>query len=112
NAAAGEIWGGAAPIAEIPDHFYAQFRAWRASSGEPVAPSDWALHRAIREGHVTRAEELEIECFDTSRKTILNYAVPIRNAFEHVVGGIALAVDITERKREAWLQQMLAEASA
>jgi signal transduction histidine kinase len=44
-------------------------------------------------------EEVDIVGFDGVRRTILNSALPIRDASGAVVGGVAVNVDITDRKR-------------
>jgi PAS domain-containing protein len=43
-------------------------------------------------------QEVEIECFDRSRKTILNSAIPLKNDAGKIIAAIAINVDITDRK--------------
>ena len=42
---------------------------------------------------------IDIECFDGSRKTILNSALPLRNDAGQVTGAIIINQDITDRRR-------------
>jgi alpha-galactosidase len=44
-------------------------------------------------------ELIDIECFDGSRKTILNSAMPIRNPDGKIAGAIIVNQDITEKRR-------------
>lgn len=99
NPAAVSIWGGDLPLVSGVEG-YGRFRAWRPSTGEPLAPDDRAIVRALRHGAVTVGEEVEIAASDGTRRTILNYAVPIRDGGGHIAGAVAVNVDIT-RRREA-----------
>jgi len=96
NAEAQRIWGGARYVA--PESF-AEYKAWWHGSGEPLRNEDWAAWRAMRVGEAVLNEELDIECFDGTRKTILNSAVPLRDAGGRIVGTVVLNQDITEAKR-------------
>jgi PAS domain S-box-containing protein len=64
-----------------------------------LTSEDWALGRAVRHGETAHAQELEIETRDGRRKVVLNYAQPIRGADGEVAGGVAVNVDITDRRR-------------
>ena len=111
NRAADEIWRGNAPLTESPADYHRDYRGWWAATGEPLGPGDWGLAKAVLRGESTHGLEVDIACFDGSRKTVLNYAVPIRDADQRVMGGVALTVDVTERKHEQRVQQAVAEAS-
>jgi PAS domain S-box-containing protein len=97
NPATRQIWGGARYVGI--DH-YGEYKAWRVYSGKPVEQEEWAAVRAIRQGETTLNEELEIECFDGSRKIILNSAVPILDAQNEVQGAVIVNQDITRRLQE------------
>lgn len=98
NEAVRTIWGRQPPQVEgIAE--YAVYRAWRPGGEVPLAPEDWGLARTLTRGEVCLAEELEIETFDGVRRTILNSSVPIRNERGTLLGGAAVNVDITDRKR-------------
>lgn len=92
NKAGQKIWG-AHPRVGQKD--YGVFRAWRLPSREPVRADDWALGHAVNEGKITENELLEIEAFDGSHKTILNWAAPVKNARGEIIGAFVINQDIT-----------------
>jgi PAS domain S-box-containing protein len=92
------IWGEDAPLLNKIDE-YRQYKGWWADTGKPITTNEWALVRALTQGEVTLEQEIEIEAFDGSRKTILNSAVPIRDETEAIVSGVVVNVDITKRKQ-------------
>jgi len=107
NAAAQKIWAGAHYVGIEQ---FGKYKGWWLSSGKPLAPHDWAAARAIEKGEISINEEIEIECFDGTRKIILNSALPLRSDDGSISGAIIVNHDITERKRaEAELQQNQAE---
>jgi signal transduction histidine kinase/PAS domain-containing protein len=112
NPAANEIWRGNAPLTRSPDDYHREYRGWWSATGEPLGPGDWGMSRAVLKGESTHGVEIDIACFDGSRRTILNYAVPIRDAEQRVAGGVALTLDITDRKHDQRVQQVVGEASA
>lgn len=96
NPAAAAVWDGRAPYSAAAGHYHEDYRAtW--PDGRPLGPGDWGLARAL-EGEASGPEEILIET-PYGRKTILNFGVPIRSREEALVGGVALSVDITDRKR-------------
>lgn len=95
NEAGRRIWGGAHYVE--PDEFHV-YRAWWADTGKPLEPGDWAVARAVRNGETSLNELLEIECFDGTRKTILNAAVPLKSADGSLLGVVVLNEDVTARK--------------
>jgi PAS domain S-box-containing protein len=94
NEAGRRIWAGAQYIA--PEEFHV-YRAWWADTGKPLGHEDWAVSRALRKGETSLKEVLEIECFDGTRKIILNSAVPLKSADNSLLGVVVLNEDITER---------------
>lgn len=95
NPHAREIWSGARYVG--PDEFH-EYKAWWADTGIALGKEDWAVARAIRDGQTSLNEVLTIECFDGTRKTILNSAVPLRGPTGQITGVVVLNNDITERK--------------
>ena len=91
-----KIWSGAHYVG--PDKFH-EYKGWWANTGIALGPDDWAAARAIRNCETSLNEVLNIECFDGSRKTILNSAVPMRDPTGQVMGAVVLNEDITERKK-------------
>ena len=96
NPAGYRIWAGAKYVGIDQ---YAEYKGWWLSTGKQIPPEDWAAARAITKGETSINEEVEIECFDKTRKIILNSALPIRNVKQEIVGAIIVNQDITERKR-------------
>ena len=120
NPAATELWAGSSahsPAAAAlqtaeAGAMHVHYRGRFAATGHPIGKGEWGLARAVASGETSRAEEIEIDCLDGSTKTILNYAVPIRDAAGRTAGGIALSVDISAQKRAQRAQQLLAEVGA
>ncbi len=95
NPAGQRIWAGARLVG--PDEFH-EYRAWWADTGKPLAPEDWAVARAVRTGEASLNEVLVIQCFDGSKRTILNSAVPFFSRGTELAGVVVLNEDITERR--------------
>lgn len=106
NPAARRIWEGALFVG--PERF-GEYKGWWLSSGRCIAPEEWAAARAVRKGEISIDEEIQIECFDGTRKIILNSAIPLRDAAGTISGAVCVNQDISARK-QAELQ--LHEASA
>jgi hypothetical protein len=96
NPAGRRIWGGARYIG--PAHF-GEYKGWWVDTGQRIAPEEWAASRAITRGETSIDEMVDIECFDGSRKTILNSALPLRDAAGQITGAIIINQDITDRRR-------------
>lgn len=96
NPAGVKIWAGERLVG--PEQF-GEYKGWWVSTGEPIAPDDWAAARAIHRGEVSLDEEIEIECFDGTRKFILNSALPIRGDRGEIEGAIIVNVDVTKTRR-------------
>ncbi len=105
NPAGVRIWSGARYVG--PDQF-GEYKGWWLSTGQPIAAEEWAAARAIRQGQTSIDEEIEIECFDGTRKIILNSAIPLRDESGAISGAIIVNQDITARKAiEKELEQTL-----
>jgi PAS domain S-box-containing protein len=94
NPAGRKIWSGARYVG--PDEFH-EYKAWWAKTGIALGTDDWAVTRAIRYGDTSLNELLNIECFDGTRRTILNSAVPMLDQTGQIIGVVVLNEDITER---------------
>jgi len=94
NAAARLIWGGAS---HLPIDQLHEYRGWHKGSGKKLNAEDWAFARAFTRGETSINEEIEIECFDGSRKTILNSAVPVYNEQKEIISAVAVIMDISRR---------------
>ncbi|MEW6353352.1 MAG: ATP-binding protein [Pseudomonadota bacterium] len=95
NRAGQKIWGG--PYENGVEH-YERYKGWWLD-GRRIEPDEWALARALHHGKTSLDEVIDIECFDGSRKTILNSAAPIRDADQTILGAIVVNQDITDMRR-------------
>jgi diguanylate cyclase (GGDEF)-like protein len=77
---------------------YGEYKAWWLDSGKPIEPEDWAASRALARGETSLGEQIEIECFDGTRKIVLNSAVPLRGHDGAVTGVVVVNQDITQDK--------------
>ncbi|HET7599656.1 MAG TPA: PAS domain-containing protein [Gemmatimonadales bacterium] len=96
NPAGLRIWAGARYVG--PESF-GEYKGWWADTGTPIAAEEWAAARAIQKGETSIDEVVDIECFDGTRKTILNSALPIRGPAGEIVGAIIVNQDISDRRR-------------
>lgn len=67
---------------------------WHAS-GEEIEAAEWASCRALNHGQVSRDELIDIKAFDGVRKTIRNYAAPIRETDGAITGAVIVNEDVT-----------------
>lgn len=96
NAAAQQIWEGVRNVGQAQ---FNEYKGWWHDTGKELGADDWAAARAIRRGETSLNEEIDIQCFDGARKTILNSAVPVRDQEGAVIGAVIFNQDITDRKR-------------
>jgi two-component system sensor histidine kinase UhpB len=96
NAVSREIWRG--QIVSGEERWVKSKGFWHESR-RPVDPGDWASVRALADGQVSRDELIDIEAFDGTRKTIENYAAPIRDGRGAISGAVVVNQDVTERVR-------------
>ena len=105
NRAGREIWDG---VRYVGPENYKEYKGWWASTGQPIAPHEWALNRAIQFGQTSLNEVIDIETFDGKRKTVLNSALPLRKPNGEILGAIAVNQDITELRQ---IQEALFESN-
>lgn len=98
NAAGHALWGGA-PLSAGPGRYSDDYKARWVATGKRIESHEWALARALSRGETSVAEEIEIETRDGDCKILLNYALPVRDGAQKIIGAVAVNVDITERKR-------------
>ncbi len=92
NPAAQAIWRGAR---YVDLEGYGEYKGWWADTGKPIAPEEWALARALTHGEVSINEVVTIQCFDGTRRTILNSAAPVRSDQGKILRAIVVNQDIT-----------------
>lgn len=96
NPAGQRIWAGARYVGVEE---YGEYKGWWTDTGKRIEPEEWALARAIRKGETSLNEVIDIECFDGTRKTIYNSAMPIKDEMDNIIGAIVVNEDITEKRR-------------
>jgi two-component system sensor histidine kinase UhpB len=96
NPAGKEIWHGAHYVG--PDE-YEKYNCWWTETGKKIEAQDWALARAITRRETSLKEMVDIECFDGTRKTILNSAIPLLGAGDELLGAIVINEEITEQRQ-------------
>jgi PAS domain S-box-containing protein len=96
NRAGLDIWKGAHYVGIKG---YGVYKGWWAGTDRRIQPEEWAAARAIMKGETSLDEEIDIECFDGTRKTILHSAVPLRDESQRLTGAVIINQDITARKR-------------
>ncbi|HKB54534.1 MAG TPA: PAS domain-containing sensor histidine kinase, partial [Ramlibacter sp.] len=92
NPAGHRIWQGGGHMG--PEH-YGRQQGWRVDTGQPVAPEEWGIPRAVRHGESSTRDLIRIQCFDGSYKTIINWATPIRSDTGEITGAVAVNEDVT-----------------
>jgi len=95
NPAGQKIW---AAHPQVGQDEYGIFKGWKLPDHEEIKPDEWALGYAVNEGKTTSEELLEIEAFDGSHKIIKNWAVPIRDSHDTIVGAFVINQDVTEER--------------
>jgi signal transduction histidine kinase len=96
NPAGRAIWAGERWVGP---QSYAEYKGWWSATGKPILANEWGMARAALAGEISQNEMVDIECFDGSRKTILNSARPILDTDGHMLIAVATNQDITELKK-------------
>jgi len=86
---------------------YTQYRRLFHSNGEPYAPEDLPLSRAILAGETSQNISMILELPDGEQKWLLSNAAPVRDALGEIVAGVVVFMDITELKQAAVEREML-----
>jgi signal transduction histidine kinase/PAS domain-containing protein len=107
NPAGIEIWRG---LRYVGIDQYDEYKGWWAHNNQPIGPHDWALARALEKGETSVDETIKIQCFDGTRKVILNSAMPLQNESGEITGAIVTNYDISRRYRLERNQALIAQA--
>jgi PAS domain S-box-containing protein len=85
----------------VPPKNVAEYVVWHGfhPDGRAYEPQEWPLARAITTGEVVSGEEIHIERIDGKRLALLVSAAPIRDRLGHILAGIVIDQDITEREQ-------------
>ncbi|HHZ20405.1 MAG TPA: PAS domain S-box protein [Firmicutes bacterium] len=68
--------------------------------GRPYEPEEWPLTRSIIKGETVKDEELIIQRGNGTRGVVLFSSAPIRDSVGKITAGVAVFLDITERKQQ------------
>jgi PAS domain S-box-containing protein len=98
NAASRQIWG---PVRHTAIDQLGGYHGRWAATGEPLQPEEWGAARALKRGETSQQEELTIETPDGGHKTIVNSAMPIKDADGQTVGAVNISEDVTEKRAQA-----------
>lgn len=105
NPEADRIWAGDAPLVKSIGE-YPAYLALDAGTGEPLAPEEYPVARALLTGRPAGPVELRICRFDGTHRTVLGSAEPIRDRDGQLAGAVGINLDITGQKRaEAALKE-------
>jgi len=96
NPASSRIWG---RLILPGQERYAKSEGFWHGSGKAIRPEEWASRRAIAAGEISRDELIDINTFDGQRRTIENYAAPIRDGAGNITGAVVVNDDVTEQVR-------------
>lgn len=101
-----EIWRGS-KYKNIDDH--QNYFAWHPETGKQISYEEWGSYKALKYKETTIGEILQIECFDGTKKVIMNSAIPL--IFEgEVIAAVAVVEDITKlAETERELKKLLSE---
>ena len=95
NSASEKLWSGL-KFGGLKD--FGLFKGWFTDTGKIVEADQWGGAIAIARGETVLNQEIEIECFDKTRKIILNSAIPLKEDDGKIIGAISINVDITDKK--------------
>ena len=96
NPASSRIWG---RLILPGQERYAKSEGFWHGSGKAIGPEEWASRRAITAGEISRDELIDINTFDGQRRTIENYAAPMRDSAGNITGAVVVNHDVTEQVR-------------
>jgi CheY-like chemotaxis protein len=86
------IWGGSKAR---PLHGKEDFVGWWVANGKSVQPDEWAMHKALKTGHLHMNEPIAIQCFDGRSKIILESASPLTDETGRSIGAIVVMKTIS-----------------
>ncbi|HEV2084037.1 MAG TPA: PAS domain S-box protein [Gemmatimonadales bacterium] len=98
NTASREIWG---PVRYLGLDQLPGYNTRWAATGQPVQPNEWGAAQTLESGESSLNQEITIDVPGGGQKTIVNSAVPIRDADGQTVGALNLSEDVTGKRAEA-----------
>ena len=94
NAEGKAIWAGARYVGVEQ---LGEYKGWWHGTDRQLKAEDWAAARAVMKGETSLGELIDIECFDGTKKTILNSAVPVRDSDSSNLGAVIINQDVTKQ---------------
>jgi len=67
--------------------------------GTKIAPDDWPVARAMRNGEIVRNEVISLECENGDRIEITTNAAPVRRADGEIIAAVIVFWDVTAARR-------------
>lgn len=77
---------------------YGQFLAWWRNDGSALRGPNGPLMRALA-GQSMSNQEVSINCFDGTKKTVFIGASPLRNLEGNIVGAVLILQDVSEQRK-------------
>ena len=96
NRASHRIWGGT--IRPADERYQKSVGFWH-DTGKRVTREEWGSQRALHSGETSVDELIDIETLDGLKRTMKNFAAPVRDENERIVGALVINEDVTERVR-------------
>ena len=78
---------------------YGQILKWWDTDGRVIKQQNGPLWRALHGGETSRNEFISIRCIDSTEKTILCSASPLRSIGAELLGAVLVIQDVTEPKK-------------
>jgi PAS domain S-box-containing protein len=98
NTRAAQLWGRAPRLNDPSDRFCGSFRQY-SLAGDPIAPEQCWMARALLDNRDYCGNEVVIERPDGSRRTVLVHARPLHNEAGELSSAVNILIDITRRER-------------
>jgi PAS domain S-box-containing protein len=87
------------PLTDIPLALHPENWQIFRPDGQPFAPHELPLWRAIVDGETSKNVDVVIRRSDGEQRWVLSNAAPVRDAEGRIVAGVAVFPDVSERRR-------------
>jgi CheY-like chemotaxis protein len=78
---------------------YGEILGWWDASGQVIRNGQGPLWRALHTGAFSHSERMEIRCCDSTKKTVVASASPLRALDNQIVGAVVLIQDVSESEK-------------
>ncbi len=96
NAEDEKIWGGSS---HKGIDRYGEYKARCSDTGGYIDPGDWGISSSLKSGETVTGQEIDLEFFNGTIRTILHSSAPLLNEKQGIIGAIGVNQDITKRKQ-------------